>query len=51
MGLGSLRRLDLQQTGVTAEGVRKLQRALPKCEITSDFLRGAEGKATKDGKP
>ena len=32
-GLGELRRLDLRDTGVTADGVAKLQRALPKCVI------------------
>jgi hypothetical protein len=33
-GLSGLRRLNLSQTHVTDEGVRRLQHALPNCEIT-----------------
>jgi hypothetical protein len=33
-GMGGLRRLNLSQTHVTDEGVRRLQHALPNCEIT-----------------
>ncbi len=32
-GLTKLERLDLRNTKVTDEGVKKLQQALPKCDI------------------
>jgi hypothetical protein len=34
--LTSLRRLDISGTKITEEGIRKLQAALPDCQITND---------------
>ena len=35
--LEGLKHLDISGTKVTKEGVAALKKALPKCEITSDF--------------
>jgi hypothetical protein len=43
-GLSELRRLDLGRSHVTADGVAKLQRTLPKCAISFGNAENAENK-------
>jgi len=38
-GLKQLQYIELGRTNVTGEGVNKLQQALPKCRIDSDFTK------------
>jgi len=45
--VGSLRHLDVRHTAVTADGVARLQRALPQCKIVYGIAPNTKNKGPR----